>query len=108
MLSNFLLTEDYYGDRVLSKEKNDMPLFSLNHDRIKKKMRSNDMTFQQLAKLLSLKSRQMAHYIATKGGVNYAEALAKVFRCDPRDLIVSAKFRTPRRIDVVRGKVKKH
>ena len=84
-----------------------MPLFRLNHDRVRKEMIRNNLTYQELANRLMFKNRQTAYYIATKGGVNYAGKLAKVFRCDPRDLIISASFRTPRGVRVVNGRVRK-
>jgi orotate phosphoribosyltransferase-like protein len=60
----------------------------LNHEFIRKLIRSRGITISDLARKMKV-SRQMAHYIVYRGGPKYSYDLSRALSCRPEDLLTS-------------------
>ena len=59
----------------------------LNVEKVKKEMERQKLTYQALADMAGLPSRQMAHYYVKTESIKGAEPFAKAFLLEPKDLI---------------------
>ena len=72
-----------------------MALIKLNHQLVRALMTKAFMRPIDLAERMK-KSKQMTSYIIHRGGMQYATALAKIFKCDRLELLTRPTLRLPR------------
>ena len=64
-----------------------MEIMKLNVEKVRKEMQRQGLTYQRLADMAGLKSRQMAYYYIKSASHKGAEPFAKAFDIEAKDLI---------------------